>query len=144
MAENRVAIDGAASTGSLPVTVTAGSVGPLYYTSSGASGNVAAPGAGVNIATITPAAGLYDVEVFISMNGTLASGTDTSNMNLKFGSTTILANIPYSANGTSNPVAGPFRTRINADGSTAVTVNAVAAATASSKYQASITLTRVG
>lgn len=144
MAENRVAIDGAASTGSLAVTVTAGSVGPLYYTSTGGSGNVAAPGAGTNIATLTPSAGLHDIEVLISMNGTLAAATDTSNMNLKFGGTTILAAIPYAANGTSNPTAGPFRARINADGVTAVTVNAVAAATASSKYQASITATRVG
>lgn len=144
MADMRVAIDGApAAGGALPVT---GTFVPSFRTSVSNGATAAAPGAGAAVATIVSGslpAGLYDIEVSIGMNGTLVSGTDTSNMNLKAGATTLMAKIPYVANGTSNPTAGPFRFRASLDGSTALTVNAVAASTASSVYTALIVATQV-
>lgn len=143
MADMRVSIDGApAAGGALPVT---GTFVPSFRTSVSNGATAAAPGAGAAVATIVSGslpAGLYDIEVTIGMNGTLAAA-DTSNMNLKAGATTLMAKIPYVANGTSNPTAGPFRFRASLDGSSALTVNAVAASTASSVYTALIVATQV-
>lgn len=144
MAEMKVAIDGApASGGAIPIV---GTLTPPFRSSVAAGATAAAPTAGTAVATIAAGslpAGLYDIDVWIAMNGTLAAATDTSNMMLKAGSTTIIAKLAYAANGTSNPAAGPFRVRYSMDGSSALTVNAVASATASSVYSATIIATQV-
>lgn len=144
MAEMKVAIDGApAAGGALPIT---GTMTVPFRTSVADGGTVAAPGAGVTVAAIAAGslpAGLYDVDVLIGMNGTLAAAADTSNMALKAGSTTLIDRLAYTANGTSNPVAGPFRFRLSLDGTQALIVSAVGAATASSSYSATIIATQV-
>lgn len=144
MAELKVAIDGAAAAGgALPVT---GTITPPFRSSTAAGATASAPAAGATVATILSGslpAGLYDVEVWIGMNGTLAAGTDTSNMALKVGATTVVPKLAYVANGTSNQPAGPFRIRYSMDGSSAITVVAVGAATASSVYSATIIATQV-
>jgi hypothetical protein len=118
---------------------------PVVASTVGGSGVVTGPTAGQVIATVTPTvSGLYDVEVFIGMNATLASAVDSNNMNLKVGSTTVITNIPYVGTGTSNSTTGPVKIRAVLDGATAVTVNAVGAATGTGRYAASITATRVG
>ena len=118
---------------------------PAVATTVGGSGVVTGATAGQVIATLTPAAsGLYDIEVFIGMNATLASAADSNNMNLKVGSTTVITNIPYVGTGTSNSTTGPLKIRAILDGATAVTVNAVGAATGTARYSASITATKVG
>lgn len=143
MAEMKIAIDGAAAAGgALPVT---GTFVPSFRTSAAAGATAAAPTAGTAVATIASGSlpsGLYDIEVTIGMNGTLVSATDTSNMALKSGATTLIAKLAYTANGTSNPTS-TFRLRASMDGSSALTVNAVASATASSVYSATIIATQV-
>ncbi|MFD5107131.1 hypothetical protein [Streptomyces cinereoruber] len=144
MAEMKIAIDGITpSGGAMPVT---GTQTVPYRQSVSDGGTAAAPAAGAAVATIASGglpAGLYDIEVFVGMAGTLAAAADTSNMALKYGATTLIDRIAYAANGTSNPVAGPYRFRATLDGSAALTVNAVGAATASSTYTATITATQV-
>jgi hypothetical protein len=142
MAENKIAIDGApAAGGALPVT---GTFVPSFRTSAAAGATSAAPTAGTAVATIASGslpAGLYDVEVTVGMNGTLAAA-DTSNLTLKAGATTLVPKLTYVANATSNPTA-TFRLRASLDGVSALTVTAVASATASSVYSATIIATQV-
>ena len=116
-------------------------------TSFQAGATAAAPGAGGNVATITPsAAGIYEVTGTVSVSGTTVATVESNNFNLKAGSTTLLTNIPHAVNGTSgapgSSAFGPVKVQL--DGATAVTVNAVGASTASSIYAASIVCTRVG
>lgn len=144
MASQQVGIEGApAAGGALPIT---GTMTVPFRASVAAGATAAAPTAGTAVATIASGslpAGLYRVAVWIGMSGTLVSATDTSNMALKQGATTVIAKLPYTANGTSNPVAGPYEAQLSLDGSAALTVNAVASATASSVYSASIIATQV-
>lgn len=111
------------------------------------SATAAAPTAGTAVATITPAtAGLYEITGTVGISGTTVVATDSHNFNLKQGATTKLTNIPYPLTGTTGSTfVGSFGPLIlNLDGSTAVTVNAVSSATASSVYAASVVARLIG
>lgn len=119
---------------------------PVYTSSVAGAGTVSAPTLGATIATIASGSlpvGLYDVEVWSGMNGTLSAGVDTSNMGLKVGNTTVIASICNVVSGTSNPSTGPLKLRLALDGASAITVFAVAAANAGSRYTATILATKV-
>jgi len=116
----------------------------LYGSTNGAAKSTG-PGAGATVATITPGSGLHDVEIWISINGTAVVAADSNNMKASFGSTALAAFMPYASttSGTTN-AAGPYRYRVFGDGVTALTVQAVAAATGTAVYSAHIVATRVG
>jgi hypothetical protein len=105
------------------------------------SATASAPTAGTAVATLTtPAAGTYEVYGTLSISGTTVATADSNNFNLKKGATTLLTNIPIAVNSTTGtPGAIPFGPVIVVlDGSTSVTVNAVANATGSSIYAAQL------
>lgn len=161
MAENRVAVTGQGNTeaivtsaGALTVTgtVTATAAGtqtvvPLAAESVTNYGTAAAPAADAAVATIASGslpAGTYDFDVVVAVTGTVAAATDTDNMNFREGAT-VVGRLPIIITSTtpSTIYFGPYRFRRTLDGSTAVTVNAVANSTASSVYRANIIATRV-
>jgi hypothetical protein len=99
-------------------------------------GNAVAPGVGVAVATLAaPPAGVYEVRVSAQTGaGTLAA--DNGNMQLKKGAAAVVAALPT---GGQEQIVD----RVTLDGATALTVNAVAAATAGVPYTARISATRV-
>lgn len=143
MAELVVRIEGVTpSGGAIPIV---GAFTPPFRTSVAAGAKANAPSAGTAVATIASSslpAGLYDIEVHIGMSGTLAA-VDVSNMDLRIGGTTVVPALAYTSTNTSNDVAGPFKFRSGLSGSQSVSVNAVASATASSVYSATIVATQV-
>ena len=98
-------------------------------------GSAAAPGAGVTVVTLTPGAGTWNVSVATHMIGPLAA-VDDNNMSLSapgFGPATLIADnsspsIPFQN--------GPYRITLAAG--QALTVAAIAAATAGTTYTAQI------
>lgn len=100
-----------------------------------AYGSVAAPGAGATIATLTPGAGTWRVTVATHMIGALAAG-DANNMELSapgFGPAVLISDnsspsIPFEN--------GPYTITLAAG--QALTVTAIAAATAGTTYAAQI------
>lgn len=106
-----------------------------------ASAKATAPGIGAAVATLTaPPAGLYEISGTVSIAGTTVGATDSHNFSLKAGSTVLLTNIPIGVQATTGADgAAPFGpVLVHLDGATNVTVNAVAAATASSVYAAQV------
>lgn len=106
----------------------------------------AAPAANAALATLTtPQAGLYRVDVFAGLSGTLAA-VDASNFELRKGST-VLAVLAVAGNGTgataSNTSIGAFTFQVDLDGATSLTVNATASATASSVYHCTMIATKL-
>ena len=106
---------------------------------------VSAPGVGAVVGQITNlAAGTYEVEISTFVAGTTVTPLDASNMQFKIGATaagTILTPVDGTAGAKD---VGKFRTRINLVGTTTITVNAIAAATAGSSYMASIVAQKIG
>lgn len=97
---------------------------------------VIAPGVGVAVATLAaPAAGVYEVRVS-AQTGAGAVAADNGNMQLKKGAAALVAALP--TGGQEQMVD-----RVTLDGATALTVNAIAAATAGVPYTARISATRV-
>lgn len=108
-----------------------------------AYGKSTAPAAGAAIATTASlAVGTWDIEVSTFIGGTTAA-VEIDNMQLKLGATvisTILNPVP----GTTGAVnSSQYRVRLQVGVAAAVSVNAIAAATAASVYAASIVATRV-
>lgn len=106
----------------------------------------AAPGLGVAVATLTPSdPGYYQVDVYAGLSGTLAA-VDASNFEFRKGSTVICV-LAVAGNGTgataSNTSIGPFTFFVNLNGSTSISVNATAAATASSVYHCTMIATKL-
>lgn len=101
------------------------------------------PAGGATLATVTPPIGLWDVELWISLSGTCAAATDSNNVAVKFGTSTLIARLPYAstAAGTTNG-PGPYKLRVLCDGVTAITLNAVATATTGAIYAGLITCNR--
>lgn len=98
------------------------------------------------LATVgTPVAGFYQVQVWAGLSGTLAA-VDASNFELRKGAT-VVAVLAVAGNGTgaaaSNTATGPYTFFLNLDGATTLTVNATAAATASSVYHCTMIATRL-
>lgn len=107
----------------------------------------AAPTAGTAVATIASGslpAGTYDVECWVAATGTVAAATETDNFELREGAT-VVTELPFIITGTtaSAEYSGPYRFRRTLNGSTALTINATANATASSVYRAMIVATKV-
>lgn len=114
---------------------------PARVDSVSAYGTAAAPGAGAALATIAAGslavAGVYLVAVQVSLTGTIAAG-DLDNFAIRKGSTPVKQIvIPPAAN-----QLAFVEIQVYLDGATALSVNTVGAATASSVYSASITATR--
>jgi hypothetical protein len=102
-------------------------------------GKTSAPGAGASLATLTtPPAGFYRVEAWFGLSGTLAA-VDATNAELRAG-TTVLASL-VNTGGTN--AAGPFTYFRSLDGSTTLTINATAGATAGSVYHATLIATKL-
>lgn len=112
------------------------------FQSAGAYGTATAPGANAAIATIAaPPAGYYKISAEVSMDAGAPAAGDRDNMELRAG-VTVLKKIII------NPVVSPaigFITEFyrTLDGSTALTINATGAGTASVVYRASLTATRI-
>lgn len=107
----------------------------------------AAPSAAGAVATIAAGslpAGIYDVECYVAATGTVAAATETDNFDFRKGGT-VVAVLPIIITGTtaSSEYSGPYTFRVELDGSTALTVNAVANSTASSVYHALVKATRL-
>lgn len=105
-------------------------------------GKVAAPGAGVNIAaTAALDQGTWDIEVTTFIGGTTVSNLETDNMEVTNGGVAycrVLNPVPGTTGATNR---GGLKYRY--DGAGIIAVRAVAAATASSIYSATIVATRV-
>ena len=120
---------------------------PVFRNESLAAGSKTAnPGAGASVATLTtPTAGFYQVQIWAGLSGTVAA-VDATNFEFRKGNTVITV-LAVSGNGTgasaSNTAVGPFTFFVNLDGNTSITVNATAAATASSVYHCTMVATRV-
>lgn len=101
-----------------------------------AGANVTAPGAGAAIATLAaPPKGVYEVRVAAKTGaGTVAA--DDGNVQLKAGATVLVGAVPTSGQEI-------VLDRVTLDGATALTLNAVGAATAAVVYTGRITATRV-
>jgi hypothetical protein len=126
------------------VTSAAGAVfttQPLLTDSSGVTGRAVTPGVGGVIATITLAAGTYDIQVFASFDvGAPVAATETNNMEFREGAgvISVLQVLPVIN------VYSPARLfRRVVDGVTAISVNATAAGTAGVGYNAEITAIRI-
>lgn len=107
----------------------------------GDTGRVVGPAAGGAIVTVAaPPAGTYEVEVTTYYDGVPALAAEANNMELREGA---VVRSDLIAPGVAN-VIGPIRTFILVlDGATAVSVNAVGAATAGVGYNAELVLRRV-
>lgn len=114
-------------------------------TSTSKGAKATGPTAGTAVATITPSEGLYDIECWLSISGTSVVAVESNNLQLKFGSAVLVDLLPYasSTSGTTNGV-GPYKVRVMCDGVNAVTANAIASATATAVYAASLVATRIG
>jgi hypothetical protein len=131
----RVVLSGPAPAGTI-------SVQPAVLADSvGVTGRAVAPGAGVVVATITPAAGTYDIEVRTNLDAGAPAAAEINNMDFREGGVVVSVLIVSPVLHTN--VAGISRFRRVLDGATAITVNAVAAATAAVGYSAQITAIRV-
>jgi hypothetical protein len=112
-----------------------------------AANTASAPTAGTVVATVTPGtAGLWEVTVTVSVSGTTVVATDSHNMQLNQTATARLSPIVYPVTGvTGNPaVATTVPVILSLSAVDTVNVKAIASATASSVYAASVTCRRVG
>lgn len=110
-------------------------------------GTASAPTANTAVATLASGslpAGLYDFDVYATFTGTTVVATETDNVEFREGAT-VVGKLPIICIGTTGNTAysGPFRFRRRLDGSTAVSINATANATASSVYRAEIIAVKV-
>lgn len=123
-----------------PATSVVFTTQPLLTDSSGVTGRVVAPGAGGVIATITPAAGTYDIDVFASYDVGAPAAAEINNMEFREGAAVVsVLQVLAIIN-----VYGPGRSfRRVLDGATAISVNATAAGTAGVGYNAQITAIRI-
>lgn len=106
----------------------------------GITNRAVAPGAGAVIATITPAAGTWDVEVFAAFDAGAPAAAEINNMQFRKAGAVIsvLQTLPVVN------IYGPARKfRMVLSGAQAIDVQAIAAATAGVGYSAEITCTRI-
>ncbi len=102
------------------------------------AGRVVAPVAGAAIASVTPGvAGLWEIQVYVAV-GAGGLAVDAVNMQLQKGAGVILI-LPNPSVGS----AGPWYYLINLVVADAISVNAIAAATAAVPYGASIVATQI-
>ena len=106
-----------------------------------------APAAGGTVVSITPGtAGLWEVTASLAISGTTTAAAESNNMALYQSATARLSPIPFaviSTTGAAGAVTAPS-VILNLSASDTVMVKAVANATASSVYAASVVARRVG
>lgn len=105
----------------------------------GVTTRVVAPGAGAVIATITPAAGTWDIQVTTSFDGAVAAA-EINNMDFRKAGATVSVLIAPSV---ANVVTEVRKFRMVLSGAQAVSINAVAAATAGVGYTAELACIRI-
>jgi hypothetical protein len=107
-----------------------------------ASGSTTAPTAGAAITTVAiPATGLWEITASYYLSGTVAAG-DANNLQLKQNATARLG--PLLAPAVANAFPQPVVTVLSCAAGDTVTVNAVAAGSASCAYNATIVARQVG
>lgn len=112
--------------------------GNTFGNSVGVVGTVTAPGANAAITTLSaPVAGLYQIDTVAGYGANPETVTDF-NMNLRAGATAISQLLVFGANSSRSAT---FYRRL--DGSTALTINAIAAGSAGSVYVAQIIATKI-
>jgi hypothetical protein len=101
--------------------------------------NVAAPGAGVTVASISLANGVYQVQWFFDLSGTPGAG-DIDNVALFISATQIDQSVNLGVNG----IYGPFNAQANVVfGPLVLAAKAIGAATAGTNYRVTIKATQV-
>lgn len=110
------------------------------------AGKVTAPTAAAVIATVTPGtAGLWECTVTLAITGTTVAATDSNNFAINQTSTAKLSPVPFPVNGTTGSPSEVVEVLVlNLLNTDTVNVTAIANATASSIYSASIVCRRVG
>lgn len=112
-----------------------------------AGSKASAPTAGAAVVSITPGvAGLWEVSGLVAITGTTVATLETNNLALNAGTVAAIANITFPVTGTtgSTNIGLIPATVLSLGASTAVSVTAVASATASSVYSATLVARRVG
>lgn len=114
-----------------------------FDTTNGNAGIVAAPGAGAAVASITPGAGTYEVQVITAFSLGIPAAADGTNMRLQRSATgplnlTTFFTPPVLSVPTNHRVP-----RVTLAAAETLTVNAIAAATAGVSYAAEIIAQRV-
>jgi hypothetical protein len=141
----RLITGNAALSGAINVSRAAVGVEATTSNASGVVSSVDAPGADTIIASIAALpAGTYEVECKTFITGATVAALESDNMAFKIGSTVvgkILNPVPSTTGATD---LGEYRIRINLPAPTTISVNSVAAATAASKYKASIVASKIG
>jgi hypothetical protein len=102
---------------------------------------VTAPAAAATLATTTPPAGQYQVQVNTYLDGTLVAGTDDDNFRFHLTGTG-----GYTINMIQPAVAGLITTsyfQVVLNGANAVTVQTIAAGSASAVYHAQVVITGI-
>lgn len=106
-----------------------------------------APAAGAVVATVTPGtAGKWEVSVILAITGTTVATVDSNNFAINQTSTAVISPVAFPVNGTTgspNEVIVP-PVVLNLSAADTVNVTAIANATASSVYSATIVCRRVG
>lgn len=112
-----------------------------------AGGKATAPTAGTVVATVTPGtAGKWEVSVILAVTGTTVATVDSNNFAVNQTSTAVISPVASPVNGTTgspNEVIVP-PVVLNLSAVDTVNVTAIANATASSIYSATIVCRRVG
>jgi len=106
----------------------------------GVAGRVVAPAAATVIATLTPAAGTYDIQVFASYDAGAPAAAEINNMQFRKGGAVVTVLQVLSVANAYSP-ARNFRLVLG--GATAIDVQSIGASTAGVGYSAQITAIRV-
>lgn len=109
-------------------------------------GKATAPTAGTVIATVTPGtAGLWEATVTLAITGTTVATADSNNFAINQTAGAKISPVPFPVNSTTgNPSPVTQVVVLNLSGADTVNVTAIANATASSIYSASIVCRRIG
>lgn len=110
------------------------------------SGKATAPTAATVVATVTPGtAGKWECVVTLAVTGTTVAATDSNNFAINQTSSAVISPVPFPVNGTTGSTAIVTQAVVlNLSAVDTVNVTAIANATASSIYSASVVCRRVG
>lgn len=105
-----------------------------------------APTAGTVIATVTPGtAGLWEATVTLAVTGTTVATADSNNFAINQTAVAKISPVPFPVNGTTGSTAVVTQVvTLNLNNTDTINVTAIANATASSIYSASVVARRVG
>ena len=117
------------------------SVTQFIADSTGVGGVVTGPGAGINIATTTPVAGTYSVQLLYGFaGGTVTEATERNNFRLVVDGTTVISTliVPGAANTNQS-----MTVILTVSGTQAIDLESISAGTGTALYVAQIVLTRI-